>query len=117
MNTDTLVRQAEGDLFVGSSRITVRQVIAAYVQGQAPEQVQASYPSLSLAEIHGAIIYYLEHQAELDARFVEEDRALDAAHAATYAEHAQFYDQMRKRFEAAHAQDSEQPDEGKAPEA
>ncbi len=37
-----------------------------------PEQIQAQYSHLSLAEIHAAFAYYYDHQAELDLQ-IERD--------------------------------------------
>ena len=82
MNTDLLIRALGSDLFVGET----------------PEQIQANFPTLTLAQVHGAIVYYLEHQNELDARFAAEDQALDEAHAENRAANAAFLDDMRARM-------------------
>jgi uncharacterized protein (DUF433 family) len=39
-----------------------------------PEEIQAQYPHLSLAQIHAALAYYYDHQAELDGQ-IESDSA------------------------------------------
>jgi hypothetical protein len=36
--------------------------------------LQASFPALALAQVYGAIAYYLEHRQALDARFAVEDQ-------------------------------------------
>lgn len=72
-------------------------------RGQTPEQIRDDFPSLTLAQIHGAIVYYLEHQAQLDDYFEQNRRVLDELHAATYATQAEFVDAMRARIEAARA--------------
>jgi uncharacterized protein (DUF433 family) len=77
MNTDLLIRAFESDLFVGESRVLLRNIVTARARGETPEQIQANFPTLTLAEVHGAIVYYLEHQDELDARFAAENQALD----------------------------------------
>jgi uncharacterized protein (DUF433 family) len=104
MNTDLLIRVFESDLFVGESRVLLRNIVTARARGETPEQIQANFPTLSLAQVHGAIVYYLEHQDELDARFAEEDRALGEAHAENRAASADFFDNMRARFDGAKSQ-------------
>jgi uncharacterized protein (DUF433 family) len=117
MNTDLLIRASESDLFVGESRVLLRNIVTARARGETPEQVQANFPTLSLAQVHGAIVYYLEHQDELDARFAEEDRALDEAHSANRTANADFFNDMRARFEMGKSQNghnghSSEPEQG-----
>ncbi len=109
MNTDMLIRTDDSELYVGDSRVLLRTIVAARARGQTPDDLQGNFPSLSLAQIHGAIVYYLEHQAELDARFAEDQRHLDAMDAANRAAHADFFDTMHARIEAARARRGEQP--------
>jgi uncharacterized protein (DUF433 family) len=104
MNTDLLIRAFESDLFVGESRVLLRNIVTARARGETPEQIQANFPALSLAQVHGAIVYYLEHQDELDAHFAKEDRALDEAHAENRAANADFFNDMRTRFEMGKSQ-------------
>jgi uncharacterized protein (DUF433 family) len=111
MNTDTLVRDVDGDLFIGASRVLLQDVITARARGQTPEQIRDDFPSLTLAQIHGAIVYYLEHQAHLDDHFEQNRRALDELHAASYTAQAEFVDTMRTRFEAARAERGKKIDE------
>jgi len=58
---------AQGTIRVGRSRVTLDTVIAAYHQGTSPETIARQYPAVTLAEVYGAIAYYLQHQAEMDA--------------------------------------------------
>jgi len=46
-----------------------------------PEQMHVQYPHLSLAQIHAALSYYYEHQAELDADIERRDRDVEALRA------------------------------------
>jgi len=36
--------------------------------GWSPEETHFQHPHLSLAQIHGALTYYYEHQSELDSQ-------------------------------------------------
>jgi uncharacterized protein (DUF433 family) len=58
---------AQGTIRVGRSRVTLDTVIAAYHQGTSPEKIVRQYPAVTLAEVYGAIAYYLQHQTEMDA--------------------------------------------------
>jgi uncharacterized protein (DUF433 family) len=41
------------------------------------EQIHRQHPHLSLAQIHSALAYYYDHQAQLDAEIQERTRAAD----------------------------------------
>lgn len=117
MNTETLMRDVGGTLFVGVSRVSLQNIVTARQRGETPEQIRDDFPSLTLAQVYGAILYYLEHQEELDALFTEYQRQLDEADAANRVPQAEFLDTMRSRFDAAQRRHSEQAaDNGKAPE-
>jgi uncharacterized protein (DUF433 family) len=103
VNTEELIRNVDGDLFVGSSRVLLYNLVLAHRQGQSPEAIRASYPTLPLAQVYGALVYYIEHQEALDAVFAEDARMLDELHAANYAANKPFVDAMRARIEAARA--------------
>ena len=53
---------------IRGSRFPVRSVVV-YVlrQGKTPEEIVREWPHLSLAQVHGALAYYYDHQAEIDA--------------------------------------------------
>jgi len=64
--TPPLVQEEDGTVRVNGSRITLDTIVGAFQKGATADQIQDSFPSLSLREIYGAIAYYLEHQAEVE---------------------------------------------------
>ena len=65
----------------GANTKVVEVVLDKMANNSSPEEMHEQYPHLSLAQIHAALSYYYEHQAEVDAdierrdRYVEELRA------------------------------------------
>src|SRR5438270_4051372 len=59
------------------SRIKVRHVAVYARAGWSVGQIHDSYPHLTLAQIHAALAYYYEHQAQIDAEIEEGDRFAD----------------------------------------
>ena len=47
----------------------------------AAERMHEEYPHLSMAQIHAALSYYYDHQAEYDAEMERQDREYEAARA------------------------------------
>lgn len=73
---------AEGIPWIaGANTKVVEVVLDKIAYGWSPEEMHFQHPHLSLAQIHAALSYYYEHQAEVDAdierrdRYVEEMRA------------------------------------------
>src|SRR5262245_31399348 len=55
-----------GTIRVGSSRVTLDVVLADYTGGIAPEEIARQLDTLSLADVHAAIAYYLRHKDEVE---------------------------------------------------
>jgi Protein of unknown function (DUF433) len=95
---DRYVQQRDDNWYIADSRVEVYSVIAAWQQGFSPDEVQESYPVLSLAEVYGAILYYLEHRDILDAFFGAMDARYSANKAESEARDPAFHAMMRRRF-------------------
>jgi uncharacterized protein (DUF433 family) len=65
-----------GDAKLIGHRIKVKHIVGLVrYQGYTAGQIQSeAYPHLSLAQIHAALAYYYDHQADIDRR-MEEDKA------------------------------------------
>ncbi len=60
----------EGVLRVGGTRVTLDTVVHAFKKGATAEEIAEQYSALDLADVYGAISYYLRHRAEID-RYLE----------------------------------------------
>jgi uncharacterized protein (DUF433 family) len=56
-----------GVLMVGDTRVSLDSVVYAYNRGDDAAEIQNQFDTLSLAQIHAAIAYYLHNKAEVDA--------------------------------------------------
>ena len=56
-----------GIVYIGSTRVTLDTVVAAFVEGATAEEIVQQYPSLQLADVYHVIGYYLRHPAAVDA--------------------------------------------------
>ncbi len=63
----------DGTIRVGSSRVLLDLVVHHFKQGATAEQIQHSFPSVTLRDIHGAIFYYLEHTEEVETYLANQD--------------------------------------------
>jgi uncharacterized protein (DUF433 family) len=61
-----LFEDRDGAIRLTGSRVPLDTVVYEFNQGATPEQIQDSFPSLSLHTIYGAIAFYLEQQEAVD---------------------------------------------------
>ena len=60
------VEERNGGYYVAGSRVSLDSVVYAFKRGDAPETIRSSFELLTLAEVYGAIAYYLDRRAEVD---------------------------------------------------
>lgn len=59
--------------FVRIPRFSVAQMAAAYLaHGWSAEELVRQYPDVTISEAHAAMLYYFDHQEELDQEVIEE---------------------------------------------
>lgn len=71
MLPDFLTLDADGEVRLTGHRIGLYSVVRSYQEGRSAEQIQAEFPSLSLAHVYKVLAFYLENQAEVDAYVTE----------------------------------------------
>ena len=64
----------EGKPCIEGHRIAVHDVaLARYFHGYTPEEIVIkAYPTLTLAQVYAALLYYQEHKQEIDREIAEE---------------------------------------------
>jgi uncharacterized protein (DUF433 family) len=71
-------------------RISVHDVAAARsLHGYTPEPIVEAFPTLTLADVYAALLYYEEHKAEIDREIAEDDAFIRARARADMSPHAQ----------------------------
>ena len=62
---------------IKGTRITVADIAFRHRRGEGVDEMLEAWPHLTPAQVHDALSYYYDHQAQIDA---EVDRALDDAY-------------------------------------
>ena len=65
-DTTPLNQDMDGTIRVSGSRVTFDTLIPAFKQGNTAEEIQESFPSVSLPQIYSVIAWYLNHQVEAE---------------------------------------------------
>src|SRR3712207_284618 len=69
------VRLTEGGVLrVSATRVTIDTVVGAYEDGATPDEIAADYDSLEIADVYGAISYYLRHRDEIETYLQHRNR-------------------------------------------
>jgi uncharacterized protein (DUF433 family) len=67
-----------GEPHILGHRIKVRHVAVWHEQmGMSPAEIVATYPTITLADVHAALAYYYSHRDEIQAAIAEEARFVD----------------------------------------
>ena len=62
----------------GANTKVIEVVLDKLAYGWSPEEIHFQHPALSLAQIHAALGYYYDHQAELDDEIVGQVKEVEA---------------------------------------
>ena len=68
----------DGVVRVGSTRVTLDTVVAAFREGLTPEGIVDEYPSLRLADVYFVVGYFLSHVDEVESYLASRQRQADA---------------------------------------
>ena len=69
----------QGRAWIDDTNVKVIEVVRDWLaHGSSPEEMCLQYPHLSLAQVHAALAYYYDHQAEFDHAIARELEDWDA---------------------------------------
>ena len=74
--THEYVERRDGGLYVAGSRVSLASIISAFRDGASPESIRQSFPTLSLAQVYGAIAFYINHPQKSEADLQDLDKTL-----------------------------------------
>ncbi len=69
-----LTRWEDGTIRINGSRVTLDVIIHQFKLGATAEQIQDSFPSISLHDIYGAIFYYLDQTEAVETYLSQRER-------------------------------------------
>jgi len=56
------IDERDGALRIAGTRVSLASVVIGFQEGESPEQIIESFPTLMLAQVYGVIAYYLENE-------------------------------------------------------
>ena len=87
----------------GTTTKVIQVAIDKITQGWDADEIHAQYPYLSLAQIHAALSYYYDHQADLDAEIEREYQEVEQmrAEAGRHITRRELEERLKQQTEAA----------------
>jgi len=94
-----LNQEADGTVRVTGSRVTLDTIVSAFKRGNTAEQIQDSFPSLTLSQIFGVIAWYIDHQNEAEQYLKERQTETEAIRQEieNQPKYAEFRETVRRR--------------------
>src|SRR5687768_12745459 len=75
--TSPYIDEEDGALRIAGTRVGLDTVVVRFQEGASPEKIVHSFLTLTLAQVYGAIAYYLENQILIDDCFANVERAFE----------------------------------------
>lgn len=69
-----LTQWDDGSIRVVGTRVLLEIIVNAYKNGDSPEEIAYSYPSISLKDTYAVIAYYLNHKDQVELYLAEVER-------------------------------------------
>jgi uncharacterized protein (DUF433 family) len=76
MAREYVERRERGCYLIGS-RVSLESIVYEFLKGESPEGVVQAFPSLSLEQVFGAILFYLANRAAIDTHLRRGEERFD----------------------------------------
>jgi uncharacterized protein (DUF433 family) len=91
------VEEKNGGYYVAGTRVTLDSIVQCFNEGLSPEAILEEFEALTLAQVFGAITFYLENQPSFDAYRVRQEKRFAAIRRSAIP----ISPELRKRLDAA----------------
>ena len=91
------VEERNGGYYVAGTRVSLDSIVQCFNEGLSPEAILGEFETLTLAQVFGAITFYLESQPVIDAYRVRQKQRFEALRGAS----APLPEGLRERLDAA----------------
>lgn len=70
------IEERNGGLYLAGSRVSLDSIVISFQDHESPARIVESFPTLTLSQVYGAIVYYLEHEEMVKEYIAEGEREL-----------------------------------------
>lgn len=91
------IEERDGGYYVSGTRVSLDSLMYCFNEGLSPESIRQEFEILTLAQVYGAIAFYLENQPAMDAYRRKQEQRFEAARRNA----PPLPDDLRRRLDAA----------------
>jgi uncharacterized protein (DUF433 family) len=73
------IEERNGGLYVAGTRVSLDSVLINFRQGESPEKIVQSFPTVKPFQVYGAIAYYLENEDTINSYLAAGEREFESA--------------------------------------
>ena len=73
------IEKRNGGYYIAGTRISLNSVVYSFNAENSPEATQEDFPLLKLAQVYGAIAFYLDHKSEIDDYLDKTEREFESS--------------------------------------
>ncbi len=77
VSTISLTKTADGTIRIGKTRVALESIVHHFSLGATAEEIAQKFPSLKLAEVYGAISYFLENHETVAEYVLQQETESD----------------------------------------
>ena len=96
MGKNYIVKLDNGAYRITDSRVSLDSVVYAFLKGDSPETIAQNFPVLRLAEVYGALAWYLENQPEFDGYLSQADERAEQMKHELIEKYLQLYRDLKQ---------------------
>lgn len=99
--SETYIEERAGVLYVQGTRVPLESLVWPWREGHSAEEIREGYSTLTLAQVYGAIAYYLDHQDVVDRMLADSAAQFDAQRHAAQTNESRRYGELSQLFKEA----------------
>src|SRR5580704_527278 len=101
------VEERQGGYYVAGTRVSLDSVVQCFDEGLSPEAILGEFETLTLAQVFGAITFYLENQPAIDAYRMRQKQRFEAARRVSAPLPAGLHERLEAAREQLHSRQPE----------
>jgi uncharacterized protein (DUF433 family) len=101
------VEECDGGYYVAGTRVSLDSIVQCFNEGLSPEAILEEFDTLTLAQVFGAITFYLEDQPAIDAYRVRQKQRFETVRRSSSPLPAELRERLDAAREHLHSRRSE----------
>ena len=98
MNSE-YIEERGGGYYIAGTRISLDSIVYSFERGNSPEAILESFSLLKLAQIYGAIAFYLDHQVRVRQYLEEKERRIQGSSIPLSEVNSELWDRLQRATE------------------